>query len=1019
MRPEPNAGFFLMNDNTGGGGVDPSVSPYDAYGPFGAWSTWNWSQLNPGNGAYDWSPGGSGLLEAYLAGAATYGKPVALSVFVMNTAGSDYTPSWVYALDLAAGGTGTGWPILPAATGHFPKWSATAYNKTWAQSSIWNSAWAKFIEAFGNRWNGDPRIHSIWIVSGVSGEAIFDGLGTDTKSPITNFCKPTIDLMNTHFPHPAATGQYNAGNPGTPLFYIGGTESRREMIAYAAARDVNYKQNVLGADLSSHTINPVGWGVAQSGSAECGYYTTVGWPDQNTSPLGKWLAMEHGDIESDPKDMYCALLAGIAWGMRCFDTDNVASPGSELMQQIADIDTDALLGDFWTVALRLMGHDRDQLAMWIGRDTGYQPWAVGTSEAAIDAAIAAGSTLWKKTDAWVIVDASTDPDTYAANTWDAGWVGPWIRNGITVNATGHSIVSATYAGAPAALKNVCYSDAGIGYCADANLTIAVTGLPPGTYDTTVIYSVTGAGAAWAVDTDTLTVAQDGTGSLTSVAGPCWVHLVLVEPDTVSPSNLPPNAPSSPQCESATNPVNVTDLTPEFSWVFSDPNSGDAQSAYQIIVAQSPIIIAAGVGTMWDSGKVVSADHSGISYNNDSGGYALAYGTTYYWSVRTWDDADATGAWCAVQQFTVYDPTPPVVQIAPIVLWPQCEGQTNPTEVNTLTPDFSWTFYDANGDLQSRYRIIVASTAALLDAGTGDLWASEVASAAASGITYAGTGLAWDTTYYWKARVWDDSDGVLGGSYCARQQFTTKNVVTPEPSDEPGLAVREHFRAGSGRVLEWLGSTFTRSGMRATTPADPTQPGVCLIKSISMQEDASEMVTRLYPQTAEGLTLALATRVAPEGYEISTMGKYVRHKTAEDDYGIIEAWMRFDDVSMQQNDSYVVHPELAANALADRAIEYLRTRCQPNYYYTIDVFSNQPIRVGETIRVVYHGYSDTGSYISVDDDLYIMAVTTRVDNAGLRTMTLEVSTIDVLRKSDEEVLARAIRAARRAPRVKNT
>jgi len=52
---------------------------------------------------------------------------------------------------------------------------------------------------------------------------------------------------------------------------------------------------------------------------------------------------------------------------------------------------------------------------------------------------------------------------------------------------------------------------------------------------------------------------------------------------------------------------------------------------------------------------------------------------------------------------------------------------------------------------------------------------------------------------------------------------------------------------------------------------------------------------------------------------------------------------------------------------------------------------------------------------VDDYLYIMAVTTRVDNAGLRTMTLEVSTIDVLRKSDEEVLARAIRAARRAPR----
>ena len=156
MRPEPNAGFFLMNDNTGGGGVDPSSSPYDTYGPFGAWSTWNWSQLNPGNGAYDWSPGGSGLLEAYLAGAATYGKPVALSVFVMNTAGSDYTPSWVYALDLANLGYGKGWPIKPeppppAEPLRFPQWGATAYNKTWAQSSIWNSCWAKFLQAFGDR----------------------------------------------------------------------------------------------------------------------------------------------------------------------------------------------------------------------------------------------------------------------------------------------------------------------------------------------------------------------------------------------------------------------------------------------------------------------------------------------------------------------------------------------------------------------------------------------------------------------------------------------------------------------------------------------------------------------------------------------------------------------------------------------------------------------------------------------------------------------------------------------------
>ena len=111
--------------------------------------------------------------------------------------------------------------------------------------------------------------------------------------------------------------------------------------------------------------------------------------------------------------------------------------------------------------------------------------------------------------------------------------------------------------------------------------------------------------------------------------------------TVNDVNDAPNAPTSPQCEEQTNPIAVTDFTPEFSWTFSDPD-GNLQSAYQIIVGTT-----AGSSNMWSSGKVASSVSSDISY----AGSDLAPGTTYHWKVTTWDNHDAAGSDCADQTFT--------------------------------------------------------------------------------------------------------------------------------------------------------------------------------------------------------------------------------------------------------------------------------------------------------------------------------------------------------------------------------
>jgi PGF-pre-PGF domain-containing protein len=107
------------------------------------------------------------------------------------------------------------------------------------------------------------------------------------------------------------------------------------------------------------------------------------------------------------------------------------------------------------------------------------------------------------------------------------------------------------------------------------------------------------------------------------------------------SNTLPNTPESPLCEGETNPTNVFDLTPEFSWTFSDPDVNDTQGAYQILVGTS-----AGDSDMWNSGKVTSSSSTNISY----AGSALDWNTTYYWRVKTWDDHNGEGPYCENQTF---------------------------------------------------------------------------------------------------------------------------------------------------------------------------------------------------------------------------------------------------------------------------------------------------------------------------------------------------------------------------------
>ena len=86
------------------------------------------------------------------------------------------------------------------------------------------------------------------------------------------------------------------------------------------------------------------------------------------------------------------------------------------------------------------------------------------------------------------------------------------------------------------------------------------------------------------------------------------------------------------CEYLQNPLGIDVPQPRLSWMLRSDKRGESQSAYQIIVASSAKILAAGKGDLWDSGKIASAQSIHVAY----AGKELASEMRCHWKVRVWD-----------------------------------------------------------------------------------------------------------------------------------------------------------------------------------------------------------------------------------------------------------------------------------------------------------------------------------------------------------------------------------------------
>jgi len=98
-----------------------------------------------------------------------------------------------------------------------------------------------------------------------------------------------------------------------------------------------------------------------------------------------------------------------------------------------------------------------------------------------------------------------------------------------------------------------------------------------------------------------------------------------------------------KCEYRVNPLGLDTPQPRLSWRLESPESGQSQTAYQVLAATSTALLTEGKADLWDSGKVVSGESIHVVYR----GKPLRAGRRVYWRVRAWDREDRPSAYSAM------------------------------------------------------------------------------------------------------------------------------------------------------------------------------------------------------------------------------------------------------------------------------------------------------------------------------------------------------------------------------------
>jgi alpha-L-rhamnosidase len=106
------------------------------------------------------------------------------------------------------------------------------------------------------------------------------------------------------------------------------------------------------------------------------------------------------------------------------------------------------------------------------------------------------------------------------------------------------------------------------------------------------------------------------------------------------------APCRLRCEYLNDPLGIDVPRPRLSWWVGDHRPAELQTAYRIIAASHPDLLALEEGDLWDTGRVEGRATSQIEYQ----GKPLVTGRRVWWKVRSFDSDGMPGPWSEAAVF---------------------------------------------------------------------------------------------------------------------------------------------------------------------------------------------------------------------------------------------------------------------------------------------------------------------------------------------------------------------------------
>jgi alpha-L-rhamnosidase len=95
-----------------------------------------------------------------------------------------------------------------------------------------------------------------------------------------------------------------------------------------------------------------------------------------------------------------------------------------------------------------------------------------------------------------------------------------------------------------------------------------------------------------------------------------------------------------RCEYQVDPLGVDCHAPRLSWQLSSTKRAVQQTAYRVLVASTPDLLAKNKGDLWNSGKVKSDQSQQVAY----AGKALESNQQYFWKVQVWQQGKWRAQW---------------------------------------------------------------------------------------------------------------------------------------------------------------------------------------------------------------------------------------------------------------------------------------------------------------------------------------------------------------------------------------